>query len=174
MWFLDQNVVYDAQQNCTKYQNFYSSNGGRYWWQMMPEVLKKFSCPMYGHHWGPKLKNVKKWDFFYTHLWLTTHFVPPIAQIPKNYNQTAITKQWIVWFTQTKHKNLLLNILFTLLDSNNVQKIWKNNKKIHLKKVNSFTFFKLLTLGPNGACTWDRKFFSIPQASSTTNTFFYY
>ncbi len=30
----------------------------------MPEVLKKFSCLMYGHHWGPKLKNVKKFDFF--------------------------------------------------------------------------------------------------------------
>ncbi len=25
----------------------------------------------------------KIWIFFYTHLWLTTHFVPPTAQVPK-------------------------------------------------------------------------------------------
>ena len=42
---------------------------------------------------------------------------------PKNHSQTAITQQWIVQFTQTKYQNLPLNILFTLLDSNNVQKI---------------------------------------------------
>ncbi len=30
----------------------------------MPEVLKKFLCPMYGHHWGPKSKNVKKKGLF--------------------------------------------------------------------------------------------------------------
>ncbi len=28
--FLDQNVLYAVQQNCTKYQNFYCSYGGRY------------------------------------------------------------------------------------------------------------------------------------------------
>ncbi len=72
MWFfgfLDQNVLHTAQQNCKKYQHFYCSTDGRYWWQMMPEVLKKFSCHMYGHHWGPKSKVWKKWkknsnDFF--------------------------------------------------------------------------------------------------------------
>ncbi len=41
-----------------------------------------------------------------------------------NCGWTTITQQWIVWFTQTEHQNLPLNILFTLLDSSNV--IWKN------------------------------------------------
>ncbi len=49
-------MCHTAQQNCTKYQMFNSSNGRRYWWWMMPEVLKKLTCPMYGHHWGLKSK----------------------------------------------------------------------------------------------------------------------
>ncbi len=57
-------------------------------------------------------------------------------QQPKNHSQIAITQQWIARFTQTKHQNLPLNILFTLLDFSNIQKIWKN----HLKKVN-FSLF---------------------------------
>ena len=42
---------------------------------------------------------------------------------PKNDSWTAITQQWIIQFTQTKHQNLPLNILFTPLDSNDVQNI---------------------------------------------------
>ncbi len=78
---------------------------------------------------------------------------------PKNHSQTAITQQWIVWFTQTKHQNLPLNIPFTLLDSSNVQKILKRINKESFEKSQFFHFFKLLTSDPNGACTWDRKIF---------------
>ncbi len=56
---------------------------------------------------------------------------------PKNCTQTAKTQQWIVWFTQTKYHNLPLSILFTLLDSNNAQNIWK---KIIWKHSNSLLF----------------------------------
>ncbi len=49
---------------------------------------------------------------------------------PKNSTWTAITQQWIVQFTQTKQQNLPLNILFSLLDSNNIQNIKKMFEKI--------------------------------------------
>ncbi len=50
----------------------------------------------------------------------------------KNYTQTAITQQWMIQFTQTKHKNLPLNILCTLL----TPIVSKKSKKIII--INSF------------------------------------
>ncbi len=55
-------------------------------------------------------------NFFHNHLWLTTHFMLPRAQI-----------------TKTKHQNIPLNIFFSLLNTNNVKKIW-NFFKNPLKK----------------------------------------
>ena len=52
----------------------------------------------------------------------------------------------------------------------------KSEKKIKklFEKIQFFTFVKLLTLDPNGAHTWDRKTFPIPQALSATYTYYLY
>ncbi len=70
---------------------------------------------------------------------------------PKNHTQTAITQQWIVRFTQTKHQNLPLNILFTLMDSNNVHKSKKKLKKSFAKS-QFFHLFQRCQI----SCRWCR------------------
>ena len=134
LFFFCQHVLRAAQQNCTKHQHFYSSNGRRYWMMMMPEVLKKKFLSHVQALLGSEvksLKKVKKLTFF-------------------KYFFCIDVLDFLDW-TPVMYKK-----------SKNI------NLKNHLKKV-FFHFFQ--TFDSNGAHTWDRKVFSIPQASSTINTF---
>ncbi len=63
--------------------------------------------------------------YFCNYFWLTNAWEPKSQTI--TLGQPFITQQYIVQFTQTKYQNLPLSILFTLLDSNKAQKIFKKN-----------------------------------------------
>ncbi len=120
--------------------------------------IHKCLIQSYTHHLPPNVLLTslygKNWNFFYTHLWLTTHFVPPRAQIPQiivrqpqfNNELSDSHKQNTKIFLSTSSL-----LYWTPVMSKKGKK--KKLKKIIWKKSIFFTFFTLSTSDPNGAHT---------------------
>ncbi len=90
---------------------------------------------------------MKKLEFFLQPLVADNTFLASKSPNPKNHTQTAILQQWIVQFTQTKHQNLSVSILLTLVDSKNVQNIKKKIQK-SFDKIQFFHFFQTFDFRP--------------------------